>query len=133
MATSEILLEETPYLNLATKGRKTGVTRSVELWFAHEDGRLLFLAHERSHWWKNIAKNPYVEVEVSEILFRGAGRLAPEKLSHVYQLFRHKYGEAQVERWYSGERARRRVVEVELQRVLGKRPVNKSEQLQIAL
>ncbi len=133
MATSELLLEETPYVNLTTKGRKTGLSRSVELWFAFEDGKLFFLAHEDSDWWKNISKTPTVDVEVSEILFRGTGRVVPEKLPHIYELFRRKYGESQVERWYSGDRSHRRAVEVELQRVLGKRPISRPDSLRIAI
>src|SRR5712692_982704 len=125
MATSEILLEETPYLNLTTKGRKTGLNHNVELWFAYENGRLLFLAHEDSHWWKNIEKNPRVEVEVSEILFQGKGSLVQQKLEYVLTLFRQKYGASQVERWYGENRGRRKAVEIELGQVLGKRPISK--------
>jgi len=125
MATSEILLEEAPYVNLTTKGRKTGLQRNVELWFVFEDGKLLFLAHEDSHWWKNIARNPRVEIEVSEILFEGNGKLVQEKLDHVFTLFRKKYGASQVERWYGEKRGRRKSVEIELERVLGKRPISK--------
>lgn len=124
MATSEIMLEETPYLNLTTKGRKTGLRHNVELWFAFEEGRLLFLAHEDSNWWKNIVKNPNVEVEVSEILFQGKGRLVQEKLDHVFALFRKKYGANQVERWYGEQRGERKTVEIELGKVLGKRPMS---------
>ena len=125
MATSEIMLEETPYLNLTTRGRKTGLRHNVELWFAYEEGRLLFLAHEDSNWWKNITMTPRVEVEVSEILFQGRGRLAPEKLEHVFSLFRKKYGPSQVEHWYGEQRGQRKSVEIELEKVLGKRPVSK--------
>lgn len=133
MATSEIMLEETPYLNLTTKGRKTGNEHSVELWFAFEDEKLYFLAHENSFWWKNIVKTPRVEVEVSEILFEGTGRLAPEKLEHIYNLFRRKYGDDQIDRWYGGGRSKRRPVEVQLGRVLGKHPTGKSSPLQIRM
>jgi F420H(2)-dependent quinone reductase len=122
MATSEVILEETPFLNLTTKGRKTGRNHTVELWFAFEDSKLLFLAHENSHWWKNIENHPRVEVEVSEILFQGQGKLVEEKLEHIFTLFRRKYGESQVNQWYGEKRGRRKGVEVELERVLGKRP-----------
>src|SRR6266498_623997 len=110
MATSEIMLEETPYLNLTTRGRKTGLKHDVELWFAFEDYKLYFLAHESSHWWKNIAKTPRIEVEVSEILFEGTGRIVQDKLDHILELFRRKYGPDQVERWYSGNKKNRAVV-----------------------
>ena len=132
MATSEIVLEETPYLNLTTKGRRTGLFRSVELWFAFEDGRLFFLAHENSNWWKNLEKTPRVEVEVGEILFEGAGNLVQERLEHVFNLFRRKYGDDQVSRWYGGQRSNRRVVAVELGKVLGKRPSEKMRPIELA-
>src|SRR5947208_15164840 len=108
MSTSELVLEETPYLNLTTRGRKTGLKHDVELWSAFEDGKLYFLAHESSHWWKNVIKTPRVEVEVSEILFEGTGRLVPEKLEQAFEVFRHKYGTDQGKRRYGGERAKRK-------------------------
>jgi hypothetical protein len=132
LATSEILLEETPYLNLTVRGRKTGLPRSVELWFAFEDGRLFFLAHEDSAWWRNIQKTARVEVEVGEILFEGIGSLVPESLEHVYTLFRKKYGDDQVSRWYGGQRSKRRAVSIELGRVLGKRPSQKMRPIELA-
>lgn len=131
--TSEIMLEETPYLTLTTRGRKTGLNHDVELWFAFEGYRLYFLAHESSHWWKNIAKTPRVEVEVSEILFEGTGRLVQERLDHVFELFRTKYGREKVERYYGGNRSKRRVVEIELGHVLGKRPSSKNQLLEISI
>lgn len=132
MATSEIVLEETPYLNLTTKGRRTGLSRSVELWFAFEDGKLFFLAHEDSSWWKNLGKTSKVEVEVGEILFEGTGTLVQERLEHVFDLFRRKYGDDQVSRWYGGRRSNRRVVAVELGKVLGKRPSVKMRPIELA-
>src|SRR3989441_8227064 len=132
LGTSEIVLEEFPYLNLTTKGRRTGVSRSVELWFAFEDGKLFFLAHENSNWWKNVEKTPRVEVEVREILFEGNGNLAQEKLEHVFNLFRRKYGDDQVNRWYGGQRANRRGVSVELGKGLGKKPSQNMRPIELA-
>lgn len=132
LATSEVILEETPYLQLTTRGRRTGLSRAVELWFVFEEGRLFFLAHEDSSWWKNVEKTRRVEVEVGEILFEGNGSLAQEKLDHVFNLFRRKYGEDQVNRWYGGQRSNRRVVAVELGRVLGKRPSEKMRSIELA-
>ncbi len=133
MVTSEIMLEETPFLNLTTKGRKTGLKHDVELWFAFEDERLYFLAHESSQWWKNIVKTSRVEVEVSEILFEGNGRLVQEKLEHIFELFRRKYGEEQVEKWYSGSRSKRKAVEISLGRVLGKKPSSRNSLIEITI
>ena len=133
MITSEVMLEETPYLNLTTRGRRTGLKHDVELWFAFEDEKLYFLAHESSHWWRNIVKTPRVEVEVSEILFEGNGRLVPGKLDHIFELFRRKYGAAQVEKWYDASRSKRKAIEIELGRVLGKKPSNKSSLIEITI
>jgi len=132
METSEMMLEATPVLNLTVKGRRTGLRHDVELWFAFEDGMLYFLAHESSNWWKNIVKNNQVEVEVSEILFEGTGKIVQEKLDHVLMLFEKKYGRDQIERWYR-DRSKRKPVEIALGRVLGKRPSGKSPILEIAI
>jgi hypothetical protein len=132
LATSEIVLEGTPYLNLTTKGRRTGLFRSVELWFAFEDEKLFFLAHEDSNWWKNLGKTPRVEIEVGEILFEGTGNLIQEQLEHVFNLFRRKYGDDQVSRWYGGQRSNRRAVAVKLGKVLGKRPSEKMRPIELA-
>src|SRR2546425_10252133 len=132
MATSEAILEETPYLNLTTRGRRTGLARSVELWFGFYDGKLFFLAHEDSDWWKNVEKTRRVEVEVGEILFEGNGSLAQEKLDHVCTLFRRKYGDDQVNRWYASQMSNRKVVTVELGKVLGKRPSQKMRPIELA-
>src|SRR5206468_12555753 len=117
MATSEIVLEETPYLNLTTRGRKTGLKHDVELWFAFEDYKLYFLAHESSQWWKNIAKTARVEGEVPELLFEGNRRIVQDKLDHILDLFRRKYEPDQVERRYSGNTAKRRAPEIQLGRL----------------
>jgi len=132
LVTSEVILEETPYLSLTTKGRKTGLPRIVELWFAFEDERLYFLAHEDSSWWKNMVRTPRVEVEVGEILFEGVGSLVQEKIEHVFSLFREKYGDDQVSRWYGGQRSKRKAVAIELGKVLGKRPSVKMRPIELA-
>ena len=127
------MLEDSPYLNLTTKGKKTRLNRTVELWFAFEDGKLYFLAHEDSHWWKNAVENSEVEVEVSEIAFQGKAKLVPEMLAHIFSLFRKKYGDSQIDKWYGGKRAQRKAVQVELARVLGKRPNKQGTMPQIAI
>src|SRR5207247_6499609 len=109
------------------------LTHDVELWFDREDYKLYLLAHGSSLWWKNIAKNPTIEVEGSEILFEGTGRIVQDKLDHLFELFRRKYGPEQVERWYGASRSKRRAVEIELGRVLGKRPSSRNQRQEIAI
>ena len=73
-----------------------------------------------------------MEIEVGEILFEGTGRLVQEQLEHVFSLFRRKYGDDQVNRWYGGQRSNRRVVAVELGKVLGKKPSEKMRPIELA-
>ena len=123
MVESSLLFEEAPYLKLTVTGRKTGLKRTVQLWFAYEDGKIFFLAHKGSQWWKNLSRNPKAEIEVLEVAFQGLGRLVPDKLSKIYNLFSAKYGIDQMERWYEGrKRSQRQAIEVEVGRVIGKRP-----------
>jgi len=123
MVESSLLFEEAPYLRLTVTGRKTRLKRTVQLWFAYEDGKIFFLAHRGSQWWKNLSHNPKAEIEVLEVAFQGLGRLVPDKLSKIYSLFSAKYGLDQMERWYGGKkRSQRQAIEVEVGRVIGKRP-----------
>src|SRR5215831_14807105 len=118
-----LLFEEAPYLKLIVKGRKSQLKRTVQLWFAYDDGRIYFLAHKNSQWWKNVSMEPRVEVELFDVAFQGLGTLVPDKLSQIFGLFRRKYGADQVERWYGGKhRSERQPVEVAVGRVIGKRP-----------
>jgi len=123
MVESSLLFEEAPYLKLTVTGRKTHLKRTVQLWFAYEDGKIYFLAHKASQWWKNLSRNPKAEIDVLEVAFQGLGRLVPDKLSKIYTLFASKYGQDQMERWYGGKmRSQRQAIEMEVGRVIGKRP-----------
>ena len=122
MVESSLLFEEAPYLKLTVSGRKTRLKRTVQLWFAYEEGKIYFLAHKGSQWWRNLSASPKSEVDVLEVAFQGLGRLVPDKMNHIYDLFRKKYGADQVERWYGGGRSQRQAVEIEVGRVIGKRP-----------
>ncbi len=118
-----LLFEEAPYLKLIVKGRKSQLKRTVQLWFAYEDGSIYFLAHKNSQWWKNVSNEPRVEIELFDVAFQGLGRLVPDKIGQIFELFRRKYGQDQVERWYGGkQRSERQPVEVAVGRVIGKRP-----------
>src|SRR2546428_13760319 len=70
---------------------------------------------------KTLERLPRVEIEVGEILFEGTGNLIQEQLEHVFNLFRRKYGDDQVSRWYGGHRSNRRVVAGGVGKGLGKR------------
>src|SRR5207244_1292183 len=82
--------------------------RTVELWFAYHEGHIYLLGHPESNWVKNVSANPRVTLEMDDVTFEGAARLADSKRTQVYTLFERKYGADQVSTWYGGEGARRK-------------------------
>ena len=105
-------------LRLVTTGRRTGLPREVELWFAYDrkDRKLVLLAHNRSQWWRNVANNRSVRFRTpGDMGYRdGVARVHlrdSAKLLAAMRLFRKKYGEAAVKSWY-GDGEDRVVVEI---------------------
>jgi len=87
------------YLYLTTKGRATGLTRQIEIWFV-EHGGILYILAERFHnaqWVKNIAQDPRVRVRLGEREFGACARvLNPvadgDEWRTAQRLAREKYG-----------------------------------------
>ena len=67
------------YCYLTTTGRRSGEPRTIEIWFALAGGVLYMLAGggQRSHWVRNIQRDPAVRVRIGSSEFVGAGRLVP--------------------------------------------------------
>ncbi|CAN5704859.1 hypothetical protein BH18CHL1_BH18CHL1_00560 [soil metagenome] len=71
-----------PYLWLTTVGRRTGLERTVELWFGLA-GRTVYLlagGGERAGWVGNALAHPGVQVRLGGRTFRGVAR-APDAQS----------------------------------------------------
>jgi F420H(2)-dependent quinone reductase len=51
---------------LATRGRRSGRTHRIEIWFAVDSGRLFLLSggRDRSDWVRNLQRDPGVSVEL---------------------------------------------------------------------
>ncbi|MDG6902009.1 MAG: nitroreductase family deazaflavin-dependent oxidoreductase [Nitrososphaerota archaeon] len=103
---------------LVTVGRKTGIPREVEVWFAFDalSEKLVFLAHEESQWWKNIAANGKVRYRLpgNSKYREGIAKVLPKSdksLHRVLELFNGKYGKGPVWSWY-GDGDGRVVVEI---------------------
>jgi deazaflavin-dependent oxidoreductase (nitroreductase family) len=86
------------YLYLTTRGRKTGESREIEIWFTQHNGRFYVIAeYETSHWLQNLCADPSVQVRVADRNFRARGRTVspdqePDLHRTVQQLSRQKYG-----------------------------------------
>jgi len=86
------------YLYLTTRGRKSGRSREIEIWFTHRDGRFYIIAeYATSDWVQNIRTDPAVRVRVGGKTFSARARiiLAEKDLDlnrAVHDLSRKKYG-----------------------------------------
>ena len=62
--------------SLTTKGRKTGLPRRVTIWFAIDGDEIVLAGSpEGSHWHRNLAANPEVELEISGHRLCGQARV----------------------------------------------------------
>ena len=65
------------YCYLTTTGRRSGIARTIEIWFALEQGVLYMLSggRERSDWVRNLARKPQVSVRIGKSTFEGVARV----------------------------------------------------------
>jgi deazaflavin-dependent oxidoreductase (nitroreductase family) len=64
-------------LYLTTVGRKTGLSREIEIWFAACSGRFYLFAEmgEAAGWVKNLRRNPNVAVRIGELRIQAQARV----------------------------------------------------------
>ena len=62
---------------LTTRGRVTGASHEIEIWFALDDGRLYMLAGAgtRSDWVRNLRAHPPVTVRVRDVTYDATARV----------------------------------------------------------
>ena len=65
------------YLYLTTRGWKTGRDHEIEIWFTELEGRYYVIAEgrERSHWVRNVRREPRVTVKVGGAEFWATARV----------------------------------------------------------
>lgn len=69
-------LSQPQFLYLTTVGWKTGRAHQIEIWFVEHSGKYYVVSehYERSHWVRNILRNPQVEFRVGDKAFHGTAR-----------------------------------------------------------
>ena len=69
-----------PFADLTTTGRKTGLPRTIEIWFAAPAATVYLLAGGGSyaHWVRNIVADPSVRLRVGDRDFAGRGRVVTD-------------------------------------------------------
>ncbi len=94
-------MAESQFLYLTTTGRRTGLPREIEIWFAAHEGRhyLISELRERADWVRNILADPRVRFRIGREgeSISGRARLVraedePALASAVGSLFHARYG-----------------------------------------
>jgi len=108
MATGKDALKErlskVSEINITVTGRKSGRTISLPIWFVWEDGRLYLLPVKGSdtQWYRNVLKNPKIQIEAGGAKAEFQAVSADEKqLKSVIEKFRAKYGPGDVKKYYT--------------------------------
>jgi deazaflavin-dependent oxidoreductase (nitroreductase family) len=91
-------LADIEVLYLTTTGRRSGLPRTIEIWFTYYAGRLYLNAERRgaAQWVQNVVREPRVGVRLQDCEFMGQARvLDPQRDSALWQtvvaLSRQKY------------------------------------------
>jgi deazaflavin-dependent oxidoreductase (nitroreductase family) len=68
------------YCYLTTIGRASGEPREIEIWFALEGDTLYMLSGggDRSHWVRNLLREPNVKVRIADRTHPGRARIVEE-------------------------------------------------------
>ena len=79
LAVNDALLSE-PFADLTTIGRKTGLPRTIEIWFAAWQGTVYLLAGggEQAQWVRNIVADPTVQFRIGDREFPGRARIVSD-------------------------------------------------------
>jgi deazaflavin-dependent oxidoreductase (nitroreductase family) len=86
---------------LTTRGRKSGLERTVTIWFALGDGKVFLTGGSKeSHWVRNLRANPDAVVQIGTTRLRGRARVVddPAEADAVRQRFARRYVMARIAR-----------------------------------
>jgi deazaflavin-dependent oxidoreductase (nitroreductase family) len=91
--------QEQQFLYLTTKGWKTGIQHTIEIWFVSYAGKYYIISEhkEKAHWVQNIIHNPSVIFTVNSKSFEGTAQAVDKQsesklAEEVSSLMYTKYG-----------------------------------------
>jgi deazaflavin-dependent oxidoreductase (nitroreductase family) len=97
-------LDSAQELKIAFVGRKSGKKFSTPVWFVNEGEKvyLLPVSGTTSNWYKNVLKNPKLDLQVSGAKTSAQGHPIEDKkqIEKVVELFKSKYGVSDVKNYY---------------------------------
>ena len=95
--------EDLDFCYLTTVGRKSGLARTIEIWFGMERDTVYLLSGggEEAHWVQNLQADHRVSVKLGRNTYLGTGRLISDKQedAKARRLLAAKY-----EEWVPGRR-----------------------------
>ncbi|OHE55966.1 MAG: hypothetical protein A3K61_07525 [Thaumarchaeota archaeon RBG_16_49_8] len=106
MAASDVrsMLSNAQELEITVKGRRSGQSRHISVWFVYDAGRIYLLPVKGSdsEWYKNVQANRSVRISVAG---KSANSVAkpltePRAVKQVIERFNRKYGEEEIQTWY---------------------------------
>jgi deazaflavin-dependent oxidoreductase (nitroreductase family) len=76
---------EPQYLYLTTTGRRTGLSREIEIWFTRRGRRDYLVAEtgERAQWVRNLRAAPVVRWKVGRTVYAGRARVVDPRREHT--------------------------------------------------
>lgn len=102
-------LESASELNITFVGRKTGKKFSTPVWFVNDGEKvcLLPVRGSKSNWYRNVLRNPNMELQVSNKKTTAKARPTTDKkrVEEIVGKFSAKYGAGDVKKYYPGQDA----------------------------
>ncbi|MDH6465844.1 deazaflavin-dependent oxidoreductase (nitroreductase family) [Micromonospora sp. A200] len=97
-------LEGVSEIELTVTGRKTGRQITHPVWFVQEEESafLVPITGSDSDWYKNVRQTPFVQLAVNGTAVSSTATpiTEPNRVDHVVEMFREKYGSDQVDQHY---------------------------------
>jgi hypothetical protein len=97
--------ERSMEIELTVTGRKSGKELSRPVWFVYDANSLYLLPVQGSDtsWYKNILSNSVMKISVDGQQFNGISKpiIDSEKVKKVVNRFISKYGESEVNKYYT--------------------------------
>ena len=91
-------------IKITVTGRNSGRAISIPVWFVldHENLYLLPVQGSETQWYKNVLKNPSLQIEAGGTAeFKVIPVTDAKQVSSVVDRFRDKYGASDVRKYYS--------------------------------
>lgn len=99
-------LDRESLIQVTVKGRKTGKSQTVKIWFAVGNSKVYVTSGRGlgAQWIKNLQKTPDVALQIGSTSLKGTAlwREGPSVRTEIFPLFFRKYLRARLFRWMLG-------------------------------